>query len=108
HDVLVPDLATGYTISNHGLRYQFTLDGRARWQDGEPVTADDVLFTTRLMRDPKFPAANRFGFGAIASISANGPLTVVVTLHSPYAPFLRAFAGMPILPSHVLSPIPSD
>jgi peptide/nickel transport system substrate-binding protein len=108
HDVLVPDLATGYTISNHGLRYQFTLNDQARWQDGEPVTADDVLFTTRLMRDPKFPAANRFGFGNIASISATGTRIVTVTLRAPYAPFLQAFASTPILPSHVLGPIPDD
>ncbi|HVC83527.1 MAG TPA: peptide ABC transporter substrate-binding protein [Chloroflexota bacterium] len=108
HDRLVPDLAAGYTISDHGLSYQFTLNSQARWQDGTPVTADDVLFTTRLMRDPKFPAANRFGYGSIASIRADGPLTVTVTLHSPYAPFLRAFATTPLLPSHVLGPIPSD
>lgn len=108
HDALVPALATGYTVSSDGRRYQFSLDPRARWQDGEPVTADDVLFTTRLVRDPKFPAANRFGFGSIASIRADGPLTVTVTLHSAYAPFLRAFAGTPILPSHVLGPIPTD
>ncbi|HXT37270.1 MAG TPA: peptide ABC transporter substrate-binding protein [Chloroflexota bacterium] len=108
HDVLVPDLATGYTVSDHGLRYQFTLNPQARWQDGVPVTADDVLFTTRLMRDPKFPAANRFGYGSIASISADGSLTVTITLHSPFAPFLRAFATTPLLPSHVLGLIPSD
>ena len=29
HDALVPDLATGYTVSDHGLRYQFTLNDRA-------------------------------------------------------------------------------
>lgn len=108
HDVLVPELATGYTVSDHGLRYQFTLNPQARWQDGVPVTADDVLFTTRLMRDPKFPAVNRFGYGSIASISADSPHTITVTLHSPYAPFLRAFATTPLLPSHMLGLIPSD
>jgi peptide/nickel transport system substrate-binding protein len=108
HDALVPELATGYTISNHGLRYQFILNNRARWQDGEPVTADDVLFTTRLMRDPKFPAANRFGFGNIASISATGTRVVTVTLRAPYGPFLQAFASTPILPSHVLGPLADD
>ncbi|HVA89173.1 MAG TPA: peptide ABC transporter substrate-binding protein [Chloroflexota bacterium] len=108
HDVLVPELATSYSVSNHGLRYQFSLNPQARWQDGTPVTADDVLFTTRLMRDPKFPAANRFGYGSIAAISADGPLTVTVTLRAPYAPFLRAFAVTPLLPAHVLALIPSD
>jgi peptide/nickel transport system substrate-binding protein len=94
HDVLQPDLATRYTVGQQGIRYQFSLNPRAHWQDGIPVTADDVLFTAKLMRDRRFPAYNRFGFGNIATL--------------PYAPFLRAFATTPLLPAHVLSPIPID
>lgn len=108
HDGLQPDLAASYTINPAGTRYQFTLNPRARWQDGTPVTAADVLFTAKLMRDPAFPAYNRFGFGNIATIAATGDLTVTVTLRAPYAPFLRAFATTPILPAHVLAPLPID
>jgi peptide/nickel transport system substrate-binding protein len=108
HDALQPDLARRYTISPDGLRYTFYLDPRAHWQDGIAVTAQDVLFTTRLMRDPHFPAFNRFGYGLIASIAADGDYTVVVTLTHTFGPFLRAFATTPILPAHVLAPIPVD
>lgn len=106
HNALIPSLATGYTVSADGTRYQFHLDPRARWQDGVPVTAADVLYTTRLMRDPQFPATNRFGFGNIATIAATGSATVTVVLRAPYAPFLRAFATTPLLPAHVFAPIP--
>ncbi|MDB5076766.1 MAG: extracellular solute-binding protein family 5 [Chloroflexi bacterium] len=106
HDALQPQLATRYTVSPNGLTYQFSLDPRARWQDGLPVTSADVLFTAKLMRDRHFPASNRYGFGNIATLSADGPLTVTATLRGPYAPFLRAFATTPIVPSHVLGPIP--
>ena len=106
HNALIPSLATGYTVSADGTRYQFHIDPRARWQDGVPVTAADVLYTARLMRDPRFPAASRFGFGNIATIAATGGATVTVTLRSPYAPFLRAFATTPLLPAHMLEPIP--
>ena len=106
HDALKPDLAAHYTISPDGLRYTFSLDPRAHWQDGEAVTAGDVLFTARLMRDSHFPALNRFGFGNILSLSSDGPLTVTAMLRAPFGPFLRAFATTPILPSHVLSPLP--
>ncbi len=30
---------------------QFNLDSRARWSDGKPVTADDVIFSFELLRD---------------------------------------------------------
>lgn len=106
HDALQPDLATGYTIEDRGRRYVFHLNPRARWQDGVQVGAADVLYTAKLMRDPRFPAYSRFGFGSIATIAATGNLTVTVTLTAPFAPFLRAFATTPILPAHVLSPIP--
>lgn len=107
HDMLQPDLATGYTISAAGTRYVFHLDPRAHWDDGVGVTADDVLFTTKLMRDPSFHPDSRYGFGSIATIASAGEYTVVVTLRAPYAPFLRAFATTPLLPAHVLAPIPS-
>ena len=105
HDSLGPDLATGYSVSSDGRTYTFSLDGRARWQDGVPVTASDVLYTAKLVRDPQFPAASRYAFGYMTSLRADGPLTVTATLRQVYAPFLRAFATTPILPSHVLSPI---
>jgi peptide/nickel transport system substrate-binding protein len=108
HNVLQPALATGYNVSPNGRIYQFSLDPRARWQDGVSVTADDILYTAKLMRDRQFPAFNRYGFGNIETLSADGPLTVTATLRAPYAPFLRAFATTPILPSHVLSPIPDS
>ena len=106
HDALQPDLAARYSISPDGLQYRFQLNPRARWQDGTPVTAADVLYTTHLMRDPQFPAYNRYGFGEIKTIAAVGTATVTVTLQHPFAPFLRAFATTAILPAHVLSLIP--
>jgi peptide/nickel transport system substrate-binding protein len=41
---VVPDLASGWTISPDGLVYTFQLRPTT-WQDGEPLTADDVVFT---------------------------------------------------------------
>lgn len=38
-------LATGYTVSDDNLTYTFTLRDDVTWSDGEPFTADDVVFT---------------------------------------------------------------
>src|SRR6202048_939682 len=45
----LPNLATSCDISPDGLTYTFQLAKTAKWHDGEPFTADDVIFTTRDM-----------------------------------------------------------
>ena len=40
---LVPDLASDYSVSPDSKVYTFTLKPDLRWQDGEPLTADDVF-----------------------------------------------------------------
>src|ERR1700694_3689772 len=41
----LPNLATSWDISPDGLPLTFQLARNAKWHDGEPVTADDVIFT---------------------------------------------------------------
>jgi ABC-type transport system substrate-binding protein len=45
HGDLKPDLASSWTASPDGLTYLFHLRHDVRWSDGEPFSADDVLFT---------------------------------------------------------------
>lgn len=42
-------MATGYSASDDGLTYTFTLRDDVKWSDGEPFTADDVVFTYEAM-----------------------------------------------------------
>ena len=44
------DLAEKMGVSMDGTLYNFTLRKNARWHDGQPVTADDVVFTVDLLR----------------------------------------------------------
>jgi len=53
----LPLLATGYTISSDRKTYTFTVRNEAAWEDGTPVTTDDVKFTFDSMMDPKVEAA---------------------------------------------------
>ena len=49
----VPSLAKNLAeISEDGLRYTFELREDAKWDDGTPITAEDVLFTTKLQLCP--------------------------------------------------------
>ena len=51
---LVPSLADRYEISNDGLTYTFYLKDNLLWQDGKPLTADDVVFTVKTIQDPSY------------------------------------------------------
>jgi peptide/nickel transport system substrate-binding protein len=49
-------LADRWEVSLDGLTITFHLDGRARFSDGTPVTADDVVFTYETITNPKVDA----------------------------------------------------
>jgi oligopeptide transport system substrate-binding protein len=48
-----PGVARSWTISDDGTVYTFALDPRARWSNGDPVTADDFLFSFERMLNPQ-------------------------------------------------------
>jgi peptide/nickel transport system substrate-binding protein len=93
----VPGLASAWSVSPDGLTYEFRLDPEARWQDGTPVTSDDVAFTIDRVRDPKVAASNwKSGFDGLTSVETPEPLRVVVRFRRPYAERMRAF-NLPIV-----------
>ena len=50
---LEPSLARKWAVSDDGREFTFVLDGRAKWSDGQPVTAEDVKWTFDEVMDPK-------------------------------------------------------
>ena len=55
---IVPGLALSWAVSPDGRTYTFALDPKARWEDGTPVTSEDVRFTLERILDPKAGATN--------------------------------------------------
>jgi peptide/nickel transport system substrate-binding protein len=93
----VPALAVSWTVSADGLTFDFRLDPKARWEDGTPVTSEDVAFTIDRVRDPKVPAVNwKWGFEDVAAVETPEPSHAVVRFRRPYAQRLLAFS-MPIV-----------
>ncbi len=102
-----PGLAESWTNSLDGKTWTFKLRKNLRWSDGEPLTADDVIFTwngviyntniNTVMRDPFIVDGKEF------TVTKVDDLTVQVVTPEVYAPFLASFgAGVPIIPKHVL------
>jgi peptide/nickel transport system substrate-binding protein len=100
---VVPDIASTWSISDDGITYTFKLRQDARWDDGRPVSADDVMFTARMLQDPNYPGRPDVG-GLWQTIKVNklDNFTVQFQLNQPLAPFLD-FTTIGLLPQHVLS-----
>ncbi len=99
------DLAERWRISPDGRVYTFHLRPGARWHDGQPVTADDVIFTAGLVQDPGIPEAQKTRLAEPwqdASLRKIDDHTVEISLPEPFAPFLNA-TMLPILPEHLLA-----
>lgn len=99
--VLVGDLAESFQVARDGLTIIFKLRRNVTWHDGAPFTARDVLYTYRVIIDPKTPTAYSEDFKQVAAVTAPDPHTVVVRYHKPYAPALASW-GTGILPAHLL------
>lgn len=53
----IPHLARDWKISSNKKKFTFYLDPNARWSDGKPITADDVIFTYDTIMNPKHATA---------------------------------------------------
>jgi peptide/nickel transport system substrate-binding protein len=107
-----PGLAVAWTNSPDGKTWTFTLRKNLRWSDGEPLTADDVIFTwndviynpniDNVMRDPFIVGGKKF------TVTKLDDLTVQIVTPEIYAPFLAECGGVPIMPKHILAKAVAD
>ncbi|MDY6877322.1 MAG: ABC transporter substrate-binding protein [Chloroflexota bacterium] len=104
HGEVEPDLARRWDVTPDGLSYTFYLRSNARWHDDVPITADDVIFTIRLLQDPDFPGPPDLGSAVwqMVKVERIDRRTVRFTLPEPYAPFLD-YTTVGILPTHLLN-----
>ncbi|NEP03296.1 MAG: ABC transporter substrate-binding protein [Symploca sp. SIO2E9] len=105
---LEPALAKSWEISEDKKRITFTLREGLKWSDGEPLTADDVVFTYNdIYLNPKVSTGIkdilRVGSnGAFPSVKKIDQRRVEFSVPEPFAPFLRFSGGISILPKHAL------
>jgi peptide/nickel transport system substrate-binding protein len=96
-----PWLASAYEVSDDGLTYTVDLVPDVTWNDGEPLTADDVKFTVDYFLANTHSRFTR-DLSGVSGAEVTGDNQVVITLEAPNPAFpLRALADLPILPQHV-------
>ncbi len=101
-----PWLATQYQFSPDNKTLTFTLRQGVKWNDGQPFSASDVVFTFNLMK--QFPAIDGNAvWKDLVSVTNSDPNTVVMTFNKPGLTDLWYIAGQtPIVPQHVWSTYP--
>ncbi len=98
----IPWLATDWKVSDDGKLWTFTLRDGVKWQDGQPLTADDVVFTFDYSKKQPSISPLVRGIELITSVRKADDKHVEFVFSSPYAPFLVNIAGnTPIIPKHI-------
>lgn len=98
---LEPALAAGWEEAEPGRRYRVTLRPDARFADGSPVTAEDVVFSLQAVYDSRLNSPLADGLrvdGAPLTVRLVDANTVDIVFPAPYGPGLRPLHGLPILP----------
>jgi len=107
-----PGLAQSWESFDNKQRFVFTLREGLQWSDGQPLTADDVVFTfEKIVFNPEIPTDSKDSIkigaeGVFPKVRKLDQRRVEFILPEPFAPFLRSLAGPPfgiaILPEHIL------
>ena len=93
-------LATTWRVAADGLSVTFDLKKGVTWHDGEPFTADDVVFTVAAGKDPRSVTSLRSQFAAFAGAEAESPERVRIRFARPVLNPLLYF-DFKILPAHL-------
>lgn len=106
-----PSLAQSWTVSPDNKTFVFELREGLKWSDGEPLTADDVVFTfNEIVQSPKFPD-NRLVDGVkiddkFATVTKIDDRHVKFVLPRVFGPFMSQIAGgVSIVPAHQWRPL---
>jgi len=100
-----PALAKSWKVSADGLQYTLTLRSGIKFSDGQPMDADDVLFTWRVYLDENVHATQRdllIVGGKPIAVRKVGAQTLIFELAKPYGVGERLFDSLDILPRHLL------
>jgi peptide/nickel transport system substrate-binding protein len=100
------DLTESYEISEDKTLFTFHLRKDAAWHDGQPLTAQDVLFTINLISDPSYKSPLRYNWQGVTTNLVDD-YTLTFQIESPYVGFLNNLT-FGILPKHIWESVSPD
>ncbi|MBI3979459.1 MAG: ABC transporter substrate-binding protein [Chloroflexi bacterium] len=96
---LIPELATGHTVSNDGLVYTFQLRKGVKFHDGTPFNAEAVEFNYMRYIDKNHPYYDENAIGrtsllaGVKTVKAKDEYTVEIVREKPMPAFISALAS---------------
>lgn len=102
----VPSLAASWSSNDDLTTWTFKLREGVKWQDGEPLTADDVVYSLELNLTDDISTYDMY-VGGIESCTATDDLTVELVCSTPQPRLLTDLTLVPIVPEHIWSKMTS-
>ncbi len=100
----IPTVENG-GLSADGKTITIKLRDDVTWSDGEPLTADDFVFTYNMIMSDKNTPQGRYPYeDYVTSVEAKDKTTVVVNFKDPFAAWLTSIFYW-VLPKHILQPV---
>lgn len=96
---IILDMAASITESEDSLHYAVVLKPEARFHDGTPVTADDVIYTVGLIQNPLIKSPHRVEWEGV-SVTKQSAAEFTLSLKKPYPLFMNVLT-LGILPKHI-------
>ncbi len=96
------ELAESWQISPDQKTITFILKPNLKWADGKPLTSADVLWTWKAVIDEKTGSPYASDYQLVKKAETPDALTFSITYEQAYAPALDSWAGLQILPKHLL------
>jgi peptide/nickel transport system substrate-binding protein len=101
-------VAAGYRVTEGGHSLLFDLNRNVHFSDGEPCTADDVLFSfEEIYMNPDVDTRRNEVLklrDSLITFHKVDRYTVRMDLPAPFRPVLSALTSLPVLPAHILRP----
>lgn len=106
NDRIEPLLARDWSWNDARTELTIRLRDDIKWHDGQPVTAEDVAWTIRAAADTAYAYWSAEDFFAVEEARAQDDGTVFVRFAEPYGLGMEPFAGLTIMPHHLLADLP--
>jgi len=99
------DLADNYQVED-GTNYLVKLKQNLTWDDGQPLTSDDVIFTIKTIQDPDAHSPLFQSWQGVI-VERVSELQIRFVLRSSYVFFENSLKNLPIIPQHIFGKIPA-
>ncbi len=99
------DIADSITASPDMRTWTVHIKDGLTWQDGQKLTADDIVFTVQSIQDPD-AGSPLYASWQNVQVSRESELEVQFTLNAPYAFFGNSLKNLYILPKHLFADTP--